>query len=247
MAKQESIIETVKFDLPSGIPIEIQEVTGAAEKMLLDRQEMKTGRGLNKFILSAMVSYDGKEIKQGNEGMNLLLDMKSGDRNYLILRVRMNSYGDELDFNYKCPVCGKTAGYHINFSEALEDGTLKVLPFRDDMPVVVNTRSGIAEIDYMTGRDEEWLAMQKEVDLINIAVAGCSAFNGHKPTYKEFENLFVKDLTKIRKEVLGLKGGLDPKIELDCPNPDCNNTYQVMLYQIPDFFTPLTSRETTGV
>jgi len=246
MSKKEIDNEKVTFDLPSGIPVEIQEVTAAAEKMLLNRQEMKTGRGLNKFILSAMVSYNGQPMPPNGEGMNILLDMKTGDRNYLILRIRMNSYGDELDFNYKCPACGHTSGYHLNFQEALDNGTLKVYPFKEDMPIVVNTRSGIAEIDYMTGRDEEWLAMQKEIDLINIAVAGCSAFNGHKPTYKEFENLLVKDLTKIRMAILNLKGGLEPKIELECSNPECNHNYDVMLYQIPDFFTPLTAMETTG-
>ena len=249
MAKKENVNDVndiVAFDLPSGIPVEIQEVTAAAEKMLLNRQDMKTGKGLNKFILRALVSYDGKPMPTGSDGMNTLLDMKSGDRNYLILRIRMNSYGEELDFNYKCPVCGKTSGYHINFQEALDNGILKVYPYRDDMPIVVNARSGIAEIDYMTGRDEEWLATQKEIDLINIAVAGCSAFNGHKPTYKEFEDLLVKDLSKIRLEILNLKGGLDPKIELECPNPDCNNNYDVMLYQIPDFFTPLTAKGITG-
>ena len=247
MGKKEILNDTVRFDLPSGIPVEIQEVTGAAEKMLLDRKEMKTGKGLNRFILSSLVSYNNEPVMNDNNGMNLVLDMKSGDRNYLILRIRMNNYGEELDFNYKCPTCGKTSGYHINFQEALDNGELKVYPYRDDMPIVVNTRSGIAEIDYMTGRDEEWLALQKEVDLISIAVAGCSAFNGHKPTYKEFENLFVKDLNKIRLEILGLKGGLDPKIELECSNPDCNNSYEVMLYQIPDFFTPLTAKGTTGL
>ena len=242
--KKESSIDTLSFNLPSGVPVEIQEVTGAAEKLLLDKKEMKTGRGLNKFILKALVSYDGKPITPGNEGMNLLLDMKSGDRNYLILRIRMNSYGDELDFNYKCPHCGKTSGYHLNFQEALDTGLIKVYPYRDDMPIVINIRSGIAEIDYMTGRSEEWLAMQKEVDTINIAVAGCSAFNGHQPTYKEFENLFVKDLSEIRMAIMNLKGGLDPKIELDCP--ECDESYEVTLYQIPDFFTPLTQKATTG-
>ncbi len=92
--------------------------------MLLDRKEMKTGKGLNRFILSSLVSYNNESVTHDNNGMNLILDMKSGDRNYLILRIRMNNYGEELDFNYKCPACGKTSGYHINFQEALDNGEL---------------------------------------------------------------------------------------------------------------------------
>ena len=38
--KKESSIDTLSFNLPSGVPVEIQEVTGAAEKLLLDKKEM---------------------------------------------------------------------------------------------------------------------------------------------------------------------------------------------------------------
>ena len=234
------------FLLPSGRPVEIQEFTAVAEKVLDDKQEMRSGKWLNKFMVKAMVSIDGKPIpKNEGEAVTLLLDMKSGDRNYLLVKIRILNYGAEMAFNYTCPKCGKVSGYSMNLEEMLNDGTLKVYPYRDDMPIVFNARNGIAEIDYPTGRTEQWLAGLKNMDRIHLAMAMCSSFNGHAPEYKDFAEMYVKDISEIRKIGNNLKGGLDPSIELDCP--ECESSYTVMLHQIPDFFTPLTIMDNTGL
>ena len=235
----------MKITLPSGIVAEIQELTAEAERVLDDKQEIKSGKWLNKFMAKALVSLDGEPLpKNEGEAISLLLDMKSGDRNYLLLQIRILNYGSEMSFNHECPNCGKVSGYSLNLQEMLDDGTLKVYPYRDDMPIVVQTRGGIAEIDYPTGRIEQWVAGLKKRDRIHLAMAMCSNFNGHPPEYKEFAGLFVKDISEIRKIGNNLKGGLDPTIELDCP--ECESSYNVMLHEIPDFFTPLTTTDNIG-
>ena len=237
----------MKFTLPSGRHVEIQELTSKAERILTSKPDLKSGKWFNKFIAYALVSLDDKPVPE-NEGelISLLLDMKSGDRNYLALQIRMLNYGPELIFNHKCPECGTTSGYKINLQEMLDDGTLQVHPYRKDVPITVETRAGIAEIDYMTGRTEQWLAEQKELDLTKIAMASCKSFNGKPPEYKDFTEMFVRDLSQIRlaSNELNAKGGLTASIELDCP--ECSSSYSVMLYQIPDFFTPLTTAESIG-
>ena len=237
----------MKFTLPSGRPVEIHELTGKAEKVLTSKPDLQSGKWFNKFIAHALVSLDDKPVPD-NEGelISLLLDMKSGDRNYLALQIRMLNYGPELIFNHECPKCGKTSGYKVDLQEMLDDGTLQVHPYRKDVPIMLETRAGTAEIDYMTGRVEQWLAEQKELDTIKIAVASCKSFNGKPPVYKEFTEMFSGDLARIRLagSELNAKGGLNASIELDCP--DCGNSYSVMLYQIPDFFTPLTTAESIG-
>ncbi len=238
-------MDTLKFMLPSGRPVEIQEFTAEAEKILDNKQELKSGRWLNKFMAKALVSLDDKLVpKNEGERIALLLDMLSGDRNYLLLQIRMLNYGAEMTFNYECPKCGKTSGYSLNLQDMLDDGTLKVYPYRKDVPILVETRSGVAEIDYSTGRTEQWLASLRDMDRIHLAMAMCKSFNGHAPEYKEFAGMFAKDITEIRKAGNNLKGGLDAGIELECL--ECNSSYTVMLYQIPDFFTPLMTLENIG-
>ena len=122
----------------------------------------------------------------------------------------------------------------MNLQDMLEDGTLKNYPYCEDLPVIVETRSGIAEIEYSTGRSEQRLAELVSPDRIHLARAMCSKFNGHPPEYKEFASMFAKDISEIRKAGNNLKGGLDPFIELDCIEYD--TSYSILIYRIPDFF-----------
>ena len=246
MPKREIISEVESFKLPSGIAVEIQEIDAAAERLLTNRKEMSSGRALNKIMLSALVSLNNKPLPENEGEANaLILDMKTGDRNYLLLRIRMQSYGDELIFNYECPHCHKISGYKINLREALDKGELKVYEYRKDTPIIIETRGGTAEIDYSTGRTEQFLAQQSEFDTVIMALAACKSFNGKPPVYKDFINLSVKDLAKIRLAYADLKGGLEPKIELDCL--ECDRSYDAPLYAITDFFIPVTTAESIGL
>ena len=75
-------------------------------------------------------------------------------------------------------------------------------------------------------------------------MAACKSFNDRAPEYKEFLKLPVRDLAKIRKVYSELKGGLDARIKIDCY--ECDSENEVMLYQIADFFTPLTTLDNIG-
>ena len=239
-------MDTVKFLLPSGRPVEIKEFTARAESVLDDKQALKSGKWLNTFMVKALVSLDDKPVpKNEGEAVSLLLDMLTGDRNYLLVQIRMLNYGADMTFNYKCPECGKTSGYQLNLQDMLDNGILKVDPYREDVPLTVETRSGVAEIDYSTGRTEQWLAeLGKNPNRIQIAMAMCKSFNGHAPEYKEFADMFAKDISEIRTVGNSLKGGLDPYIELDCV--ECDSSYSIPIYRIPDFFTPLMTTDSTG-
>ena len=69
----------MKFALPSGRLVEIQELSAEAERVLDNKQEMKSGKWLNKFMAKALVSLDDKPVPK-NEGelISLLLDSRAG-------------------------------------------------------------------------------------------------------------------------------------------------------------------------
>ena len=149
------MVDTQIIKLPSGIECEIQELTAEAERVLTNKADIKSGQWINKFMPKAIVSIDGKKYDNNGELINALLDMKTGDRNYLLLQIRIQSYGEEMDFNFECPKCHKTSGYHMDLQKMLDSGELKVYPYQAGTPIAIKTREGIAEIDYMTGRSEQ--------------------------------------------------------------------------------------------
>jgi hypothetical protein len=239
--RREILGETVSFELPSGVPVEIQEISGNAERHIRNKQFVKSGKWLELMMMDAVVSLGGKPLPESElEAEKLLLDLKTGDRNYLLLRIRMQSFGEEMTFNHKCPTCKKTVGYQINFKDMLDSGDLKIHPYREDVPIELEIRGGVAVIDYSDGHRERLAAAQKEVDTVVLSMMACRTFNGEKPKYETFANLFSGDLAKIREVYFNLQGGLDPEIELDCL--ECSDSYTIALAGIPDFFFPATSR-----
>lgn len=241
------MVDIVKINLPSGEECEIKEFTAEAERILTNKAEIKSGKWLDKFMLYSIHSLNGVLTSENRgEVASRLLDMKTGDRNYLLLRIRMLNYGEEMVFNYTCPECKKTSGYQVNLQELLDNGELKIYPYREDTPLPLEIRGGVVELDYMTGRSEQWLASQKDIETAHIAMAACKSFNEKPPTYKDFSKFYAKDLMKIRTTYNDeFKGGLDPQVELECSK--CDNVYKVMLYQIPDFFIPTTMMVNTGL
>ena len=59
MARREIIGDVESFNLPSGIPVEIQEIDAAAERVLTNKKDVSSGRAMNKIMLSALVSFNG--------------------------------------------------------------------------------------------------------------------------------------------------------------------------------------------
>ena len=60
-------MDTLEFELPSGRKAEIKEFSVEAEKILDNKQALKSGKWLNKFMVKSLVSLDGKPVPK-NEG-----------------------------------------------------------------------------------------------------------------------------------------------------------------------------------
>lgn len=243
----EILVETESFDLPSGRPVTIREITGAAQKVFSRKDDLMSGKWINKYLYHAVTMLDGNPIPTNYGEANVLfLDMLSGDRNYLLTKVRMFNFGTAMDFNFECPDCHKTSGYHVDLQEAIDSKELKMYPYREDMPLVVEFRGGNVEIEYPTGRTEEWLYSHNDnMDVIFSTMPFCKTFNGRPPKYSDFENLYARDLNKIRNAIEDLKGGFDERLELKCLH--CQRINSAPLHLIPEFFFPRTMREYVGI
>lgn len=227
--------------LPSGVEVELAPFTGKIERLLEDKNLIKSGVFTDRYLTACVDSIDGDSTMTPQEKEKTILDMRSGDRNYLLLHVRINAYGPDMVFNNKCPQCNKTSGYQVNLEDMLNDGTLKIHPYPEEPARFDLPSGGWFEINHMTGRDERKFAQLKnDQKLSTVTILRIASLNGNAPKLRDFEELSGRDLMVIREAISEFKGGLIPTINLECL--ECGNSYDVHLSGIPDFFVPSKTR-----
>ena len=233
--------------LPSGKQVEISPADGKAERMFEDKKLIRDGTLIDKYLTSRIESVDCNTSMTPQQKEAFVLDLFTGDRNYLLYQIRVDSYGPDMVFNHECPKCKKTNGYKVDLKELLENKTVKIYPYKDEPLRVKLPRSGgYAIVKHATGHDERRAAQIKDDMITGGMLLRTAELNGKPPTRKEMEELIGEDRAVIRGAMEAMnKAGLWPEIELTCL--ECNSDYQAPLQGIPDFFVPTKmSMETAG-
>lgn len=227
-----------EITLPFGKIVCITPIDGKTERLLEDKKLLLSGAFIDKYMASRIESVGEENALTPQQKEKFVLDLYSGDRNYLLYQIRLDSYGPEMVFNHECPGCKKTNGYSVDLNQLLDDEILKVYPYHDGPVRIELPRSGgYAEILHMTGHDERKMAQYKDNPLSGAMLLRTAILNGHQPTRKDFDEMQGEDLAAIRGGIAEAnKGGLDPSLELDCQY--CGKTFSTVLSSIPDFFVP---------
>jgi hypothetical protein len=230
-------MDTMRVTLPSGLPVQLKPMTGRAEKALEDKNARKNGSVVDRYMMECVETIGNAENMTPQQKEKALLDMLSGDRNYLLLMIRIEAFGPEMVFESECPKCNKTSVYKVNLQELLDDGTLAVRPYEESPKVVhLPASGGSAEIVYMTGAIERQMFNLPDGSLHASMLQRIASIDGHKPTLKDLENMRGRDLLALRSAMTEMKGGLDSTLELDCL--ECNRSYETSLAGIRDFLFP---------
>ena len=86
--------------------IEIKQMTAKEEDMLTSRSLLKKGIALDRVIESVIMN---KEIRPH--------DLLIGDRNAIIVAMRVSGYGSDYNTNVECPACNTAQKYDFNLNE----------------------------------------------------------------------------------------------------------------------------------
>lgn len=129
--------------------VEIRGMTAREEDILTSRALLKKGTVITELIKSCLV----------DKSVNVL-DLLSGDRNALMVAIRITGYGPEYSVEMECPECSVKSPHSFNLG-ALPIKRLDIDPvipganlFEFKLP-----RSGkVVKFKFMTGRDEEEIA-----------------------------------------------------------------------------------------
>lgn len=125
------------FELPVGYMDEdgrvhrtatLRKMSGHEEAMLADR---KLRQNAGKLVTELLTSCTKKLDDVPTVNRQLIAELTSPDRNYLLLELRKITFGETIEANYRCPACG---------------GTNHILEELDELPVSRADSGGPPEI-----------------------------------------------------------------------------------------------------
>ena len=103
------------FTLPSGLEAEIREMTGAEEEILTNPRLIRSGEAINRVLENCVLRLGDNDKPSAGD----MLDLLSGDRLFLLVKLRQVSLGDEVKLELVCPntTCREVDVVSINIEE----------------------------------------------------------------------------------------------------------------------------------
>lgn len=133
--------------------VEIKAMTAREEDILTSRALLKKGAVITELIKSCLVD---KSIN--------VLDLLSGDRNALMVAIRITGYGPEYSVEMECPECGVKSPHEFDLS-SLPIKRLEidpVMPGTNNFEFLLPSCKKNVKFKFMTGRDEEEMMAMSE-------------------------------------------------------------------------------------
>lgn len=224
--------------------IDIRPMTAREEDILTSRAYIKNGTVLTKLLKSCIIN---KSINPD--------DLISGDRNALLVSLRITGYGADYDVEVECPECSTKSKQTFDLS-GLEIKRLEVDPvvqgdnlFEVVLPVTKKT----VRVKFLTGHDEREMmitndrkkksGMKVETAITDRLIRSIVTVNGQ--TDKNKINFFVRNLPA--RDSLALRRFLDKhepgiimKSWMSCTH--CHEQSEVGLPMGASFFWPDTEQ-----
>ena len=218
------------FTLPSGLEAELREMTGADESLLTNRRLMKDGEGVNQVLRNCLVRLGDRTELAAKD----VLDLLSGDRLFLLVKLRQISFGDEVDLSLACPAkdCGEVTDVHI----ALDD--LEVTPYGTEREFIFELPRTKKPIIFtlMDGHMEKRLASLKDPNLHSAMLMRVKEIDGKAPNRNSLAELPAFDLNALRAEMQRVDGGIDTTVHTVCSS--CGARIVTRLEAEPPFLFP---------
>lgn len=220
--------------------LEIKPMTAKEEDILTSRAYIKNGTVISKLIKSCLVD---KSINPD--------DLISGDRNALLIALRITGYGADYSLELSCPECTKSSSQTFDLS-SLEIKRLQINPvengsniFEIQLPV---TKKNV-KVKFLNGHDEREMMIineRKKKNGFNTESSvtdrlSRSILSIENITDKNKINLFVqhmpaRDSLALRRFLDEYEPGVEMKSHMVCPH--CHEESEVELPIGPTFFWP---------
>lgn len=220
--------------------LDIKPMTAREEDILTSRAYIKNGTVLSKLISSCLVD---KSIDPD--------DLVSGDRNALLVSLRITGYGASYDVEVDCPQCSHKSKQSFDLSQ-LGIKRLQVEPvsmgqnlFEVQLPVTKK----IVKVKFLTGHDEREMMLTNErkkkagmktdsaiTDRLSRSIVAVDGITDKNKLSFFVNNIPARDSLALRKFLDTHEPGVDMKSWMSCPS--CHEQSEVVLPMGASFFWP---------
>jgi hypothetical protein len=221
--------------------VTLRKMTGREESILADRKYQKNGGKLVTDLLVSCIVRFGELEKVDAARIAALY---SADRNFLLLRLRSVTFGNELQASYSCPHCGESQ----SVTEDLDQLPVRAMPDgQSPEDILVELQDGYVDRDgavhtsltlrLPTGQDEEAVASQMRQNASlgkNALLSRCLKSLGDMPRHrlealgpKILADLTMTDRRLIDRAVNQGAPGIDLVRKIECTS--CGQSFNSTL------------------
>lgn len=220
--------------------VEIRGMTTREEDILMSRALIRKGTVVSELIRSCLVT-------PGIDVSSLI----GGDRNALMVSIRILGYGSDYEGEVQCPKCEHKNNIHVDLN-TLDVKELTAQPIavgENRFEFVLPVTKKRVVFKFITGKEEEeimaTMEVKKKKGLQNDNVVSTQLFYSivavdnvtDRNKLAQFISMMpARDSIALRQYMDDIQPGIDMKFEFNCSN--CQN-YEVMPLPLgPTFFWP---------
>ena len=234
------IVYDIESPLHGASTLEISAMTAKDEDILTSRALIKKGTVITHLLKSCLID---KSIEPGM--------MLSGDRNAVMVALRVTGYGPEYRVEVDCPECGERSKQEFDLTDLPIKGLnlQPVSPGANVFEFTLPVTKFPVRFKYLTGDDEQEMmttaerrkkkGFTQETGVTSRLSACIVEVNGIKEKIKIdkfIRNMPARDSLALRKHLDDNEPGIDMKAWMDCPH--CSETSEVNLPLGATFFWP---------
>lgn len=237
----------IEVTCPSGLRGRIRGMKVKDEKLFTNNKLTRSGRVLSELLKACWVETldPGPYTSAGDNNLNWDWVLSS-DRTFLLIRIRVATYGKDYEFKVTCSNCGNNFGWGVNLEEDIE--TIPVPPIgvehvKTGTPIPIKFGGDkTAKCKLSRGEDELFLAQhaaKNQDSVLSYTLARRIAeFEGatrFKDIIVKVEDLEAAEADELWDATDEIEGGVDTSFHVECPQ--CMDARQVILPFEAAFFS----------
>ena len=221
--------------------VDVRAMTTREEDILTSKALIKKGTVITELIKSCLTNRD-IDVRE----------MIAGDRNALMVAVRIMGYGPEYSADIECSSCNKMNKDYSFVLDRLELRRLEIEPVQPGLNLFqfsLPLSKKLVQFKFLTGKDEEEIVLTQErmkklgnendrlvSSRLKYAVVSVDGKTDRSLINSFLERLLARDSLELRKYMEKNEPGINMKQEFACNH--CDNVEEVQIPIGTNFFWP---------